>query len=83
MSPRTDAPARFAEGDIVRVRSEAALSVIAQPIGAPPTCDPAELPPLDGLCCVPIALVRPADDPQGHARWVEISDLTAAGEEGP
>jgi hypothetical protein len=79
-APRT-VPA-FAEGDIVRVRDEPALSVIAQPTDAPPTCDPGLLPALT-VCCVPVALVRPADDPDGHARWVEIRDLTPASQGRP
>lgn len=80
MSPATDALARFAEGDLVRVRTEPALSVIIQPADRPATCDLGELPPLT-VCCVPIALVRPAADPAGPRRWVELTDLSAAGED--
>lgn len=69
--------ARFTQGDVVRVRDEAWLSVITQPTDGPPTCDPDLLPEVS-VCCVPIALVRPLDDPDGALRWVEIADLTAA-----
>lgn len=67
----------FVEGDIVRVRDEDWLSRIDQPTDGPPTCDPSKLASVS-VCCVPLAHVRPADDPDGPPRYVQISDLTHA-----
>lgn len=65
----------FVLGDIVRVRAEHWPSIIDQPIGKPPTCDPDQLAEVT-VCCVPIAHVRPYGDPAGAPRWVQLSDLT-------
>ena len=72
----TSSPAVFAEGDVVRVRNEEGLSVVALPTDRPSTCELDGIPDVH-ICCVPIALVRtPIED--GVLRWVEIRDLTRA-----
>ena len=72
----TSYPVVFAEGDVVRVRDEEMLSIVALPTDRPSTCELDGIPDVH-ICCVPIALVRtPVDD--GVLRWVEIRDLTRA-----
>lgn len=72
-------PFLFSVDDVVRVRGEEALLwVIDQPTDGPPTCDPDQLPPVGALCCVPLAVLRPYDNPDGERRWVEQADLLHA-----
>ena len=70
-------PRPFALGNVVRVRDETWLSIITSPDGKP-SCDPSTIAVMDGICCVPVAIVRPHDDPDGALRWVEQTDLTHA-----
>lgn len=76
-----DAVARYERGDVVRVRDEPWLSIVALPTHE--RCEvPPDAPDLGAMCCVPIALVRsPADDENGPLRWVELQDLTPAGDD--
>jgi hypothetical protein len=68
----------FELDDVVRVRCEPMLSVVVAP--AHRRCElPEDVPDLNGVCCVPLALVRtPADDPKGLLRWVGPRDLARA-----
>ena len=74
-------PPVFEAGDMVRVRSEPWTSEVVVPTHRRPDCMPKDTPDI-GVCCVPIALVRPPPE-RGVLRWVEVADLTPIGDQPP
>ena len=67
-------------GDVVRVRTEPILSEVVAPAHHKLGCTPDDGPEVL-VCCVPVALVRTPVG-TGVLRWIELRDLTSAGENG-
>ena len=57
-------------------REDKELAVVVLPAHRAPDTAPDDAPDLNGLCCVPIALVRIVSD--GWMRWVKAGEMTAA-----
>lgn len=66
-------------GEPVHIRDEDAVSLVVLPTDGRPSCDvPDNIPDVNGVCCVPVVMVRTPtgdDDGSGHMRWAALEDV--------